>query len=480
MNNTDKEVPASGVPDTSNKKYKKLVSNTVILGAGTFGSKLLVFFLMPLYTRYLSTAQYSDADLITQTANLLLPLVSIGICEAVFRFTLDRDYSRKDVFTSGFLVIVAGGSLLLALSPLLSLISYFGNYTWLIDLYVISSCLHSLCAQFVRAEGRSMLFSGQGILGTVFTIVLNILFLVVFGMGVTGYVLSVVIADFLTTLILLLPFKVCRNFSFKSVRKETLASMLKFSIPLIPTTVFWWITNVADRYMVKSMISSEVNGLYAAAYRIPSLMILLSGIFIEAWQFSALTERESPDAVNFFGVVFESFQGVMFMAATVLISLSRLIPLFLFAPEYYETWRYMPILLGATVFSSLVTFMGSVYLVNKKSILSFITALIGAVVNVVLNLVLIPTPLGANGAALATFASYFIVFVIRAINSRGHIPFDLHTVKLTLNTIIIGIQTAFLLFENQYWIYVQIICIAVILTVNAGPILRGVKKLIRR
>ena len=168
------------------------------------------------------------------------------------------------------------------------------------------------------------------------------------------------------------------------------------------------------------------------------------------------------------------------MAATVLISLSKLIPLFLFAPEYYETWRYMPILLGATVFSSLVTFMGSVYLVNKKSILSFITALIGAVVNIVLNLLLIPTPLGANGAALATFASYFVVFVIRAINSRSHIPFDLHTVKLTLNTVIIGVQTAFLLFENQYWIYVQIICIAVILAVNAGPILRGVRKLIKR
>ncbi len=462
------------------KKYKKLISNTAILGIGTFGSKLLVFFLMPLYTHYLSTAQYSDADLITQTANLLLPLVSAGICEAVFRFTLDDAYDKKDVFSSGLSAILLGSAVLSLLSPLLSFISYFGEYTWLICLYVISSCLHSLCAQFVRAEGKSALFAGQGILGTAITIALNILFLVAFDMGVIGYVLSVVIADILTSLLLLFPFKVYKSISLAAVKKKTVGKMLKFSIPLIPTTVFWWITNVADRYMVKSMIGSDINGLYAAAYKIPSLLILLSGIFIEAWQFSALTERKSPDAVSFFGVVFESFQGVMFMAAAAMISFSRIIPMILFAPSYYEAWRYMPILISATVFSSLVTFMGSVYLVNKKSILSFITAFIGAAVNVILNFILIPTSLGANGAAIATFASYFIVFIIRAINSRSHIPFNLHTVKLVINTGIIALQTAFILFELPMWQTVQVICVAAVLTVNAAPILKGVKKLLRR
>jgi len=168
------------------------------------------------------------------------------------------------------------------------------------------------------------------------------------------------------------------------------------------------------------------------------------------------------------------------MAAAAMISFSRIIPMILFAPSYYEAWRYMPILISATVFSSLVTFMGSVYLVNKKSILSFITAFIGAAVNVILNFILIPTPLGANGAAIATFASYFIVFIIRAVNSRSHIPFNLHTVKLVINTGIIALQTAFILFELPMWQAVQVICVAAVLTVNAAPILKGVKKLLRR
>ena len=70
-------------------KYKRLISNTVILGAGTFASKVLVFLLMPLYTSILSTAEYGTADILTQTASLIIPLASVGICDALFRFALD-------------------------------------------------------------------------------------------------------------------------------------------------------------------------------------------------------------------------------------------------------------------------------------------------------------------------------------------------------------------------------------------------------
>lgn len=481
MDNENKVIPETTEPSVSeNGKYKRLLSNTAILGLGTFGSKLLVFLLMPLYTACLSESQYSDADLIVQVANLMLPLFSCGICEGVFRFTMDRAYDKRDVFSTGFFVITAGSAVLLALSPLLSGISYFGSYTWLICLYVIASCYHSLFAQFARACGKTAVFSLQGILGTAVTIILNVLFLVVFKMHVTGYVLSVVLSDIVISLLLLFAWKEFRYLRPASVRRKTLISTLKYSIPLIPTTVFWWITNVADRFMVKSMIGSDTNGLYAAAYKIPTVLILASGIFIEAWQFSAVTERQGEEGITFFGKVFESFQGLMFMCGAILIALAKVITKVLFAKNYFPSWQYMPILIVATVFSSLVTFMGSVYLVNKKSILSFLTALIGAVANLVLNWFLIPTGLGANGAALATFASYFIVFVIRAISSRRHIPFCLHTVKLVINTLLVSVQTAVMLHGYSWWWIAAIASVVLIFAINAGPILTGAKRILRR
>ncbi len=464
-------------------KYKKLISNTAILGIGTFGSKILVFLLLPLYTAFLSTEEYSTADIITQSANLLMPLMALGIVDAVFRFTLDKDIDRRNVLTTGLYVATAGFAVFALLFPLLNLINYFEGYMWLIILYAFIANVHSILAQYVRAKGMTAFFALQGIIATALTIGLNILFLVGLSIGLLGYVLSVVIADAAVSLLILVVIRQDVSMSPRRFEKAIAKKMLAFSIPLIPTTVFWWITNVSDRYMVKGIIGDHVNGLYAAAFKIPTLLILVSGIFIEAWQFSAVTERDSDtkkEHERFFGTVFDSFQGMLFICGAGLIAFAKIFANILFADSYYEAWSYMPLLVAATVFSSLVTFMGSVYLVDKKSVLSFVTAFIGAAVNVAFNILLIPTPLGANGAALATFLSYFAVFIIRAVNTRKFIRFDLHPVKLVLNTAIIGAQTAFIVLELPYWIAVQAAAIAAIFAINARPIVNGILKVLRR
>lgn len=464
-------------------KYKKLLSNTAILGIGTFGSKLLVFLLLPLYTAYLTAAQYSTADIITQSANLLMPLMALGICDAVFRFTLDRDSDKKHVLTTGLYINAAGFGIFLLLFPALNLISYFDGYMWLIILYAFIANLHMLLAQYVRARGMTAFFALQGIIATAITIGLNILFLVVMEVGLLGYVLSVVIADAAVSLLMIAVIRKDFSLSPRYFDKATAKLMLKYSIPLIPTTVFWWVTNVSDRYMVKGFIGDEVNGLYAAAFKIPTMLILLSGIFIEAWQFSAVTEKDTETKSShaaFFGTVFDSFQGMMFICAAGLIAFSKVLSVILFADSYYTAWQYMPLLIVATVFSSLVTFMGSVYLVDKKSVHSFVTAMIGAVVNIAFNLLLIPTQLGANGAALATFLSYFIVFIIRAVNTQKFIRFNLHTPKLIVNTAIIGVQTVFMIFELPLWIPIQAASVVIIFAVNARPIIKGAMRVLKR
>lgn len=464
-------------------KYKKLLSNTAILGVGTFASKILVFLLLPLYTAYLSTAEYGTADIITQSANLLMPILSLGICDAVFRFTLDKGTDKRRVLTTGLYVIFAGFLVFALLFPLLNLIDYFEGYMWLIILYAFIANIHSLLAQYCRACGMTAFFALQGIIATAVTIALNVLFLVVMDIGLLGYVLSVVIADAFASLIIIITVRHDFSLSPKRVDRVLAKTMLKFSIPMIPTTIFWWITNVSDRYMIKGFLGDDINGLYAAAFKIPTILILLSGIFIEAWQFSAVTERDAESRKsheNFFGIVFESFQGMLFISAAGLIAFSKIASVILFANSYYTAWQYMPLLIAATVYSSLVTFMGSVYLVDKKSVHSFVTSMIGALVNIALNLILIPTPLGANGAALATFLSYFVVFIIRAVNTRKMIRFNLHTPKLIVNTVIIGVQTAFMVLELPLWIPVQVLGVAAIFVINAKPILAGAMKILKR
>lgn len=459
-------------------RYKKLLSNTAILALGTFASKVLVFLMMPLYTSILATDEFSIADLITQTANLLIPLACIGIVDGIFRFALDGEDERKKTFSSGLAVLLLSSVIFAVIAAVLNLIGIsgqIGSYVWLVAIYVIAANIHSAVAQYIRAKGNTLLFAVGGIVGTVLTVAFNILFLVAFKMGVVGYVLSVVVADIVVTVILFLCAKLYRDIDFRLVDKTKISEMLKYSVPMIPTTVFWWITNVSDRYMVSAMVNHDVNGLYSAAYKIPTLLTLICMVFIEAWQFSAVSESDEKERSSFFSSVFAAYQGILFMAASALILFAKVATVILLDKSYYASWEYIPVLALAMTYSALVTFMGSVYLVKKKSIMSFVTAAVGAVVNVVLNFVLIPLfPNSAMGAAIATFISYFVVMIIRSVNTQKYVRFNMGLPKLVFNTLAVAGQAVVMTMEINYWIAVEIVIFAAVVAVNGKDILGGV------
>ena len=459
-------------------KYKTLLSNTLLISIGTFGSKILVFFMVRFYTGYLTPSDYGTADLITQTANLLFPVISLGITDGVFRFALDNERGRRSVFTVGFITITAGSVLFLAIIPLLNTVKEFKGYIWLIVVYTLASCYHSLCSQFIRARGNTVLFSVQGIINTALVIALNILFLAVMRIGITGYVLSVVLADFLCTIFLFAKEKLWKQFTLHP-RKIAFKRMLRYSIPLIPATIFWWITSVSDRYMVNAIIGSAENGIYAVSYKIPTILILVSTIFMQAWQFSAVTEShgDRKEHIRFFTNVWRSFQAVMFLAGGVIIAFAKPAIRILSTEQYYSAWKYVPLLSAAMIFTAFVSFTGTVYIVTKQSGISFITAMAGAVINIALNLLLIPSPLGVQGAAIATFLSYFAVFLIRAVNSRKYIPFKLYGGHTAVNTALIMIQIVFSVLELPLWIPVQTVCLIVLTVINFKFLLPSLKKI---
>lgn len=460
-------------------KYKTLLSNTLLISIGTFGSKILVFFMVRFYTGYLTPSDYGTADLITQTANLLFPIISLGITDGVFRFALDNERGRRSVFTVGFVTITAGSVLFLAVIPLLNTVKEFKGYIWLIVIYTMASCYHSLCSQFIRARGNTALFSVQGIINTALVIGLNVLFLAVMRIGITGYVLSVVLADFLCTIFLFVKERLWTQFTLHP-RKIAFKRMLRYSIPLIPATIFWWITSVSDRYMVNAMIGSAENGIYAVSYKIPTILTLVSTIFMQAWQFSAVTEShgDRKEHIRFFTNVWRSFQAVMFLAGAVIIAFAKPAIRILSTEQYYSAWQYVPLLSASMIFTAFVSFTGTVYVVTKQSGISFITAMAGAVINIALNLLLIPSPLGVQGAAIATFLSYFAVFLIRAVNSRKYIPFKLYGGHIAVNTVLISVQIVFSVLELPFWIPVQAVCLLLLAAVNFKFLLPCLTRLI--
>lgn len=463
-------------------RYKKLISNTLIFAIGTFSSKVLVFLLIPFYTHVLAPAEFSVADLIVQTANLIIPVSSIGMSNAIIRFGLDRAADKRDVFSGGIAAIGGGYLLFLILYPLLSKVPTIGAHTYLVYFYVLTATLRSLCSQFVRSRELVRLYAFDGVLSTATVLIFNILFLAVFRLGIVGYVMATIISDALSTIFLFTIANLRRYIRFRGMDWSILGSMVRYALPLIPTTVFWWITNVSDRYFVSYMLGNDINGLYGIAYKIPTAITLVSGFFTDAWQMSAVTE-DGPGRDRFYSKVFGAYQALVFSAAAGLILFAKPITYIFMSGQdgkYYASWQYIPFLVMATSFSCFVTFLGSVYMVEKKTVSTLVTTVAGAVLNILLNFLLIPTKLGANGAAFATFISYFVVFVLRAIDTRRYVKIRWNAPVLVLNLVILLAQALVLLLVEKDWILPEAVLCLLMLAVNFRQILINVQKVLAR
>ena len=462
-------------------KYRALARNTVIISAGTMLSKLVVFFMVRFYTGVLSPAEYGTADLLITMVSLLTPFISLGISDGVFRFTPEYPRSQKSIFSTGIYTVTAGAVGFGLLLPLLHLVPEFHGYLALLVLMTLASCYHAVCEQYVRAQGDTMLYALQGLLNTTLVVGLNIVLLKVFRMGITGYVLSVALADLTCTVFLILKKRLWRRMT-RRPNRNLRRKMLRYSIPLIPTTVFWWITSASDRYMINAMLGGDANGIYTVANKLPTILTLLSSVLMQAWQFSAIQESKSDlrEQAHFYSNVWLALMAALFIASSAMIAFAKLEIRLLASDAYFDAWQYVPVLCAAMLFCAFTSFLGSVYTVTQRSGLSFWTSLIGAAVNIALNALLIPSKLGIQGAAIATFASYFIVFLVRARSARRLIPFRLFQGTLLLSTVVLAGQILFISFQWPGWQIAQAVALLALLIIDRRQLLELLYDLARK
>ena len=457
-------------------KYKKLASNTIIFAIGTFSSKALSFLLMPFVTRMMGTGDYGAADLVQQTVNVLIPIVTLQVNSAALRFSLDKAKNKADVFTVGVRTTFIGFLAFLLFAYPLSFIKIndfkLGEYMILIIAFVLISGFRQLCQQFVRGSGYVKLFAIDGIIATATTLLFTMLFLGVFKWGVTGYIVAIIASDACSIIFFTITAKLHRYIKPRLLEKGVAGQMLKYCVPLIPTVILWWIINVSDRYMVTYFVGQSANGLYTAASKIPNFVILFSQIFIDAWQLSAVDGQENKrERRRFFSKVFRVYSGGVFAVASALILTCQLITKILVAPSYYESWQYVPILIIATTYSCIVNFLASVYMAEKKSLMALLTASSGAVTNIVLNFLFIPR-IGTNGAAIATVCAFLVVFITRGANTRKYIKINFQLPLMIIETIILITQSALMLWlKSGIILYaVEAVLFALMMLLNLGPV----------
>ncbi len=461
-------------------KYLQLMKNILILGIGSFASKLVSYALLPLYTSILTTEEYGIAELLSNTANLLIPIISLCMSDAVVRFSMENRRNRRDAYSAGISTFLMGYAVFLLLWPVMTNISLIQEYIWLVYLFVLTAALNGFTGLFARCIGYMRLYAYAGFQNTLLMVGFNLLFLLVFKMGLVGYVLSTILADLITFLFIFIVGNLKRYLRFTGLNRALWKVMLRFSIPLIPNTLFWWITNLSDRYLIGYLMADgeSMTGIYGIACKIPNFVTLVSTIFMQAWQLSAIEEYNNKDKVRFYSQVFTTFQVLVFTTASLLMLLVRPIMSVLVAENFYIAWQYVPFLLLGVSFQCFVNFFSTLYIAAKRSIANMLTTMVGAVSNIVLNFLLIPV-WGIQGAAFATFVSFFLVFIVRSIDCRRTFGVTIQPFRLVLNTVLVLAQTLVTVFQPQHSVAYESVLFVLILLCNIQPLLSSAKRLWR-
>lgn len=466
--------------------YKKLFSNTIIFAIGSFSSKVLVLLLVKVYTTYLSPEEMGINDVITQIANWLQPLVTLTVSEAIIRFGLDKAYNKIRVFTLGNIICFAGLAVLGIILPIVAVSGvadkYLSGYSLLLYVYIFSSSLKLVYSTFVRALERVKLFAINGILTTFFTLAGTLLFMIGFKMGNTGYLLSIIVSDLISVVFLTFKAKLWRYLDFRHFDRELLHTMLQYSIPLIPAQILWLITNSSDSFMTTHYLGSEANGILSASYKIPNLVATVYLMFGQAWNMSAILENDSEDRDKFYTNVFNLNQCLLYILAAGCLMIVQPLTAVWLGESFQESVKYSPILIYSSIFSCFTTFLGSIYLASKETKRSMVTSLFSGIINVGLNIILIPR-IGLYGPPISTVASYLAVFIIRGYDSRKLVPFDLKVKKIVINNIIlaamviINITQPFV--KSKTMSYILLPALFIVITImNFGSLWGIVKKMI--
>ncbi|MGN0604136.1 MAG: lipopolysaccharide biosynthesis protein [Oscillospiraceae bacterium] len=462
-------------------KYQKLLNNTLIFAIGTFGSKLLSFILVRLYTGCMTTEQYSTADLLYQASNVIYPIVTLSMADALIRFGIDKAYDNKKIYTIALTTTAGGLAVLGLLTPLINSVAAFKGYGLLLFVYCFFSSFKQLAASFIRARGLVKLFAIDGIMSTLIIVVSNLILLLKFDLGVTGYVCSIIISDALSLLGLIVISELYKFFDIKTLDKKLFKELVKYSLPLVPTYILWWITSASDRYFVIGMVSSHENGIYSAAHKIPTLLLLVTTLFYQAWQMSAIENKDDKDLAGYYKQVYGAYSSLLFIAAAGLIMIVKPFTYLLVDndPEknFVFGYHYTPILIIAMIFQCLCQFLSSIYNVRKKSVNSMVTSVVAAVVNITLDILLIPR-LGAYGAGLATMTAYFACFMVRVFDTRSYVKFPISWFKMIVNIVVVGYMAIVAITEPKAT-YLQLIVLFIAVAVfNFDAILSTLRNFI--
>ena len=436
-------------------KKKQLAKNTIIIFFGRVCTQLISFFLLPLYTSYLATKEYGTVDLIQTYVTLLVPIITLELEMSIFRFLIDSRKSEKEtnkLISNNFFILGISLSIFSILYIIVSSIVTI-PYRWLILVDIIVCVLSGNFLQVARGFGKTLDYAISCILTGLTTVISNIILICFVHMQ--GMIISMALANFMCSLYLFIRLKLYSKINFKIVDFKQIKEMYKYSLPLIPNGISWWIVNVSDRSIISIVLGASANGLYAISNKFPTIISSLTGVFNLSWSESAALHINSSDRDEFFSDITNTVLRLFMALGVGMLACMPFVFPILIDVKYNDAYNYIPFLVLGTVFNVAICLYSQVYLAKKLSKQVASTAIVGAIINIVINVVLIKY-IGIYAAAISTMISYLIMMVYRHFDLKKYVNITIDK-KLIIESIVMYTITLIIYFQKS--LILQGICL---------------------
>ena len=463
-------------------KGKELTKNTILIFIGRFCTQFISFILIPIYTRFLLASDYGYIDLIQSYISLLVPIIILRFDSAIFRFLIDErknEENQQIIISNTVFLILLQIIILFISSVILSQFIEINNIVYII-INVISLAISNIVLQLTRGIGDNKGYALSCIISALITIVFSFLFIVVLKMTGISILIVSSLANFGCSLFLIFRNKVYKYIKFKKRNKLQLKKMLKYSIPMIPDGLSWWIVNVSDRTIISFLLGSAFNGVYAISCKFSNILASLFQIFNMSWQESASLYIDSNDNKMFFSNVLLVSYKIFYSICLFILGIMPLIYPIVVGTNYNESYVYIPVLLLGNLVNSIGNVFGGIYIAKKNTKEVAKTTMLGALVNIILNILFIKY-MGLWAAALSTLISYIVVALYRYIDSRKYLKLIIDYNFFVISLLFFSISLIFYYINNLYLNIVNILLIVIcIFVINKDYIILIKDKLLSK
>lgn len=433
-------------------KEKELIKNTVILSLGKFLPKLTTFITLPIITACLTKAEYGTYDLLGTLIMLVIPIATLQIQSAAFRFLIDCRGNREEstkIISNIFAVTIP-------VTILASIVIgfYFSNLGVkngiLISVYFFVDTIYMTVGQIARGKGHNMQYAMASVANSAISMVLIVLFLKARNMGLFGLILSLTISYLICIIYLLMSSKIIGYCRFSGISIKTIKELIGYSWPMIPNNLSAWVLKLSDRLVITYFLGIEANAVYAVSNKIPNLLSMAQGVMVMAWSENASIAVNDQDAKEYYSKVLDKVTNLMFSCTAVLIAATPIMFRILIRGDYAEAYYQIPMLIFAMFFYVMSSFFGGIYIAHKRTKNVGISTMVAAGINLVIDLVMVNI-IGIWAGSISTLIAYFVLYIYRMINCQKFQPITVNHVKNVIEYVIL-IVMLLICFQNTVWL----------------------------